>query len=262
MSIAAGSLTALVLAGTRGGGDPLADYAGVSHKALIPVQGRSMLERVVTALSEVPQVGRILVAIERPDIVASLPELRVPVSAVRAAAGPSASVAAILAAEGVPLLVTTADHALLQSSWVQEFLQADRGDADALVALARSEAVLAAAPNTQRTWLRFADGNYSGCNLFLLRTPATSQIVRLWEEVEAARKRPLTLLRRLGFTYALRYRLGWLSLDQALVRLGQLAQTTIRPVMLRDGRAAIDVDKPADLDLVRQMTEGVRLPLL
>ena len=103
--------------------------------------------------------------------------MRVPVTAVPAAAGPSASVAAILAAEGTPLLLTTADHALLQPGWVQEFLQADRGDADALVALARSDAVLAAAPGTQRTWLRFADGDYSGCNLFLLRTPATSRIV-------------------------------------------------------------------------------------
>ena len=106
------------------------------------------------------------------------------------------------------MLLTTADHALLQPEWIQELLQADGGDADALVALARSDAVLAAAPGTQRTWLRFADGDYSGCNLFLLRTPVTSRIVSLWQEVEAARKRPLTLLRRLGFTYALRYRMG------------------------------------------------------
>lgn len=249
----AGPLTALVLAGTRGGGDPLADYAGVSHKALIPVEGRPMLERVVAAVAAVPQVGRILVAIERPEIVAALPVMRVPVSAVPAAAGPSASVAAVLAAEGTPMLLTTADHALLQPAWLQEMLRTDAGDADALVALARSEAVLAAAPGTQRTWLRFADGDYSGCNLFLLRTPVTARIVALWQEVEAARKKPLTLLRRLGFSYALRYRMGWLTLDAALGRLGRLSGTRIRPVILRDGRAAIDVDKPADLVLVRQL---------
>lgn len=251
-------MTALVLAGTRGGGDPLAEFAGVSHKALIPVEGRSMLERVVTALSAVPRVGRILVAIERPDIVDALPPQRVPVIAVPAAAGPSASVGHVLSAEGAPLLVTTADHALLQPEWVQAMFDADgaAGDADALVALARSEAVLKAAPGTQRTWLRFADGDYSGCNLFLLRTPATARIVTLWQEVEAARKRPLTLLRRLGFTYALRYRLGWLRLDAALGRLGRMSATRIRPVILGDGRAAIDVDKPADLILVRQIASA------
>ena len=249
----AGNLTALILAGTRGGGDPLAEYAGVSHKALIPVDGRPMLERVVAAVAAVPQVGRILVAIERPEIVAALPPMRVAVTAVQAAAGPSASVAAVLAAEGTPLLLTTADHALLQPEWIQELLRADAGNADALVALARSESVLAAAPGTQRTWLRFADGNYSGCNLFLLHTAATARIVALWQEVEAARKRPLTLLRRLGITYALRYRMGWLTLAAALDRLGRLASARIRPVILTDGRAAIDVDKPADLQLVREL---------
>lgn len=253
-----GTLTALVLAGTRGGGDPLAEHAGVSHKALIPIEGRPMLERVVAAVAQVPQVGRILVAIERPEIVSALAPQRVPVTAVPAAAGPSASVAAVLAAEGTPLLLTTADHALLQPDWIRQMLQADARDADALVALARSEAVLEVAPGTQRTWLRFADGDYSGCNLFLLRTPATARIVNLWQEVEAARKRPLTLLRRLGLTYALRYRLGWLSLAGALGRLGRLTSATIQPVILGDGRAAIDVDKPADLVLVRELLSKVK----
>jgi len=59
-------LTALVLAGTRAGGDPLAEHAGVSHKALIEVGGRTMIERVVEALAASPAVGRIVVAMFHP----------------------------------------------------------------------------------------------------------------------------------------------------------------------------------------------------
>jgi GTP:adenosylcobinamide-phosphate guanylyltransferase len=224
-------LTALVLAGSRKEGDPLAAAAGVSHKALIPVGGQPMLERVVSALAAV----------------------RVKVSAVKAAEGPSASTAAVLAAEGTPLLVTTADHALLRPEWVEEFLDADDGGADALMGLARSESVMAAAPGTLRTWLRFSDGDYSGCNLFLLRTPAAAGIVTLWRQLEADRKRPLALLSRLGFTYVLRYRFGWLTLKSALARLGRLCGARLNPVVLSDGEAAIDVDKPADLTLVREL---------
>ena len=66
-------LTALVLAGTRSGGDPLAAHAGVSHKALIEVGGRTMIERVVSALAALPQVTRIVVAIERPELLRDLP---------------------------------------------------------------------------------------------------------------------------------------------------------------------------------------------
>lgn len=246
-------LTALVLAGSRREGDPLAAAAGVSHKALIAIEGRPMLERVVASLAAVPRVARILVAIEQPEILATLPQLRVPVTAVRAAEGPSASVAAVLATEGTPLLVTTADHALLRPEWVEEFLAADPAGADALMALARRESVLAAAPGTLRTWLRFSDDAYSGCNLFLLRTPAAAGIVSLWRQLEADRKRPLALLGRLGFTYVLRYRFGWLSLRAALARLGRLCGARLEPVVLRDGEAAIDVDKPADLTLVREI---------
>lgn len=247
--------TALVLAGTRPGGDPLANYAGVSHKALIEVGGEAMLLRVLRALAASPVVGRIVVAIDRADVLAGFPGVGKEVAVLPAASGPSASVAAALAHEGTPLLVTTADHALLESAWVDELVAAALRDgaADAFIGLARSEAVLAAAPGTVRTWLRFADGAVSGCNLFLLRTPATLGIVRLWQQLEAERKRPLSLLRRLGFGYVLRYRFGWLRLDQALARLGRLAGARLAPVLLVDGRAAIDVDKPADLILVREL---------
>jgi len=248
-----GPLTALVLAGSRREGDPMARAAELSHKALIPVGGLAMLERVVSALAAVPRVGRILVAIERPDIVAALPPMRVPVSAVKAEEGPSASVAAVLASVGTPLLVTTADHALLRPEWVQELLDADAGSADALLCLARRASVMAAAPDTVRTWLRFSDDAYSGCNLFLLRTPAAAGVVSLWKQLEADRKRPLALLGRLGYGYVLRYRFGWLSLRSALARLGRLCGARLEPVFLRDGEAAIDVDKPSDLALVRQL---------
>jgi len=252
VSVAPG-LTALVLAGTRPGGDPLARENGVTHKALLDIGGCSMLARVVGALRAVPQVARVVIATDRDDLLRHLPPGEKPVLLLQAGAGPSASVALALNALGTPLLVTTADHALLQPEWIQELLATDAGDADALVALARREAVMTAAPDTLRTWLRFADGDYSGCNLFLLRTTATLGVVKLWQELEAARKRPLTLLGRLGPGYVLRYRLGWLRLDAALQRLGQLCGARIRQVILSDGRAAIDVDKSEDLELVRRL---------
>jgi molybdopterin-guanine dinucleotide biosynthesis protein A len=254
--VSAQGLTALVLAGTRPGGDPLAQAAGVSHKALIPIGGEAMLQRVLVALAAVPAVARIVVVIDRPGVLAQLPGCSKPVTTLAAASGPSASVAHALDMEGAPLLVTTADHALLRPEWVEEFLAADNERDDVLVALARREAVEAAVPQSERTWLRFADGHYSGCNLFLLRTPAARGVVALWQQLEADRKRPLAMLRRLGLSHALRYRCGWLRLEQALLRLGQLSGARVRPVILRDGLAAVDVDKLADLALVRALVEA------
>ena len=255
------ALTALVLAGTRAGGDPLAAAAGVSHKALITIAGRTMIEHVVHALDSVPEIGRIVIAIEQPELLDSLPGLRKPacrrpISVVAAAEGPSASVASVLALEGVPLLVTTADHALLRPEWLRNFLDATPADADATVALASRRNVEAAAPCTRRTYLRFTEGEYSGCNLFLLQRPSATGVVDLWRQLEAERKRPLRMMLRLGITFALRYGFGRLRLDDALVRLRRLSGARVAVVELTDGRAAIDVDKPEDLELVRRLMAG------
>jgi GTP:adenosylcobinamide-phosphate guanylyltransferase len=249
--------TALVLAGSRGPDDPLALHAGVSHKAMIEVGGEPMLVRVVRALA---QAGftRIVVAIERPELIETLAaEGRFPadakVEALPAAAGPSLSVAQGLAALGAPLLVTTADHALLRPEWVRWFVDHLPPDADVAAGLARSDLVMAAAPEGKRTFLRFSDGAYSGCNLFYFATPAASRVVDLWQEVEAHRKQPVKLLRRLGPLTAARYALGALPLGEALNALGRLARIKAAVVEMPFGEAAIDVDKAEDLVLARRL---------
>ena len=100
--------------------------------------------------------------------------------------GPSATVAAALRRLGTPLLATTADNALLETAWIAEFLAKVPADADLAAALARRDAVEAAAPDTRRTWLRFADGDQSGCNLFLLARPKAADAIAVWQTLETS----------------------------------------------------------------------------
>lgn len=239
---------ALVLAGTRGGVDPAASYAGVSDKALIEVGGRSMLERVVEAL-RAAGMTRILVSTASEPV--RRRALGLGVEIVAAGAGPSASADLAFAATGAPLLVTTADHALLRAEWVVDFLRDAPPDADVAALLARRESIERDAPPTSRTYLRFADGDWSGCNLFLLATPAAARALDLWQEVERHRKRPWRIVIRLGAGLLIRYLRGRVTLAEAVERLGAGAGVRACAVECRSGLAAIDVDKPADLDLVR-----------
>ena len=50
--------TAVVLAGSRPGGDPFAQNFGTDLKALIPVGGKPMIQRPVEALLDLLQAGR------------------------------------------------------------------------------------------------------------------------------------------------------------------------------------------------------------
>jgi hypothetical protein len=239
---------ALVLAGARPGPDPVAAYGGAAHKALILLDGQPMLERVVAAL-RAAGFERIAVSASAPEVADLARSLGA--EPLAAQAGPSLSALAGVRALGTPVLITTADHALLRAEWVERFVADCPADADIGVLLASRPVVTAAAPGTRRTWLRFADGDWSGCNLFLVRTERGMAALELWRSVEADRKRPWRIVRRLGPLTLARYLLRRLTLAEAVARLGQLCGVRAAAVASPFGLAAVDVDKPADLDLVR-----------
>jgi CTP:molybdopterin cytidylyltransferase MocA len=241
---------ALVLAGSRGGEDPVATYGGAPHKALLRLGGETLLARVVDALR---RAGAARIA-----VVTSHPQVRAEAAMMGAetfdeAEGPSLSVAAGAARVGTPLLLTTADHALLEPEWVSRFLADVPQDADVAALVAARATVEAAAPDTQRTWLKLADGQWSGCNLFWLANDRALRVIDLWRRVEAERKRPWRMARILGPRMLLRHLAGRLTLEEAARRLGDLAGVRAAVVETPYGLASVDVDKPADLDLVRQI---------
>lgn len=244
---------ALVLAGARPQADPAAAYAGVSHKALIQLGGQPLLERVVSALAgaNVPWITVMTSDAEVAKLARALEAKVLP-----AAAGPSLSVLNGVEALGTPVLVTTSDHALLEAEWITRFMADAPPEADVCVLLARREAVEAAAPGSRRTYLKFADGEWSGCNLFLLRNDRALGAIRLWRSIEADRKRPWRIVGRLGPIALARYLAGRMTLAEALERLGRLCGAKAAAVESPYGLAAVDVDKPADLDFVRRVVNS------
>jgi GTP:adenosylcobinamide-phosphate guanylyltransferase len=251
--------TALVLAGSRGPDDPVARHAGQTHKALVPVAGVPMLLRVLHTLRQSPCIGRLALCIDRP----ALEQLRNPAAAellfdlriVEPGATPSMSVRRAIEElpDALPLLVTTADHALLTPAMVEHFCAAVPAEADVAVALATATVIRRAYPDSVRTYYRFGGEGYSGCNLFLLRGPAAVKVAAFWSEMERHRKRPWRLVAAIGPFTLLRFLLGALSLEAAMRRLSRIVGATVRAVEMPFAEAAIDVDKPADLTLAERI---------
>lgn len=250
--------TALVLAGSRGGVDPVAAYAGAQLKCLVPAGGVPMLVRVVEALLQSPEIERVLVSLPEPALLDGLPALAPHLASgrcrpVASAATPSLSVLEVMdgSPDAMPLLVTTADHALLSPAIVAAFCRGARASgADVAAGLTPSRALLAAYPESVRTFLRFRDERYSGANLFALLTPAGRKAVLFWRRVEQERKRPWRLVRAFGLRSLLAYLFRRLTLDEAMGRASEVIGVRAAAVRLTIPEACIDVDKPADLDLV------------
>ncbi|MBD3728535.1 MAG: nucleotidyltransferase family protein [Sphingomonadales bacterium] len=244
------TFNALVLAGSRPGGDPLAGHEGVPHKALIALEGEPLLARVVGAL-RVAGAARIAVSANEPAVIELARTLGVEV--LEAARGPAGSVMRGFDVLGAPLLVTTADHALLQGDWVRQIVDQAPMDCDVAVMLARREKIEQAMPGSKRTYWRFADGQWSGCNLFYLRTDKARAAIDTWQGIEADRKRPWKIAAKLGLGTLAAYALGRLSLAEGLARLGRRIGIGAALVPAENGLAAVDVDKQADLADIRAL---------
>jgi CTP:molybdopterin cytidylyltransferase MocA len=250
---------ALLLAGSRGPEDSVARHAGLSHKVLVPVGGRPMMSRVIETL-RAAGMERILVCID-PEILRSADAETREVMAgadiriVPPAASPSASVKRALESKEVtwPLLVTTGDHPLLTPAMIEHFCRAAPADADFVVGLARASVIRQQQPESIRTFYRFREDGYSGCNLFLMRGPAVVALVEFWSKLEAHRKKPWRLIAAIGPLTLIRFALGRLTLGAALARLSGIVGVHIAAADLPFAEAAIDVDKPEDLRLANEI---------
>jgi GTP:adenosylcobinamide-phosphate guanylyltransferase len=249
--------TALVLAGSRPGTDPFAARFGTDLKALIPVCGEPMVRKPVAALLDSPEVGDVRVLAQLPHRIAeALP--RDPRLSVEPSGSTIAStLEAILQdpATRFPLLVTTADHALLDREMIADFCR-KAGGADLAIGLVEQRPLLERLPTTSRTWLRFRGGAYSGANLFAFGSPEAARAVALWRGVEQDRKKGWRMIAALGPALLLGAVLRVKTLDQTLASVGKKLGIEIRKVELSNPLAAVDVDKPADHELVTDILEG------
>jgi GTP:adenosylcobinamide-phosphate guanylyltransferase len=249
--------TAIVLAGSRPGTDPFAQSYGTDLKALIPVGGVPMVRRPVEALLASEEIGRIRVLAQQPERIATALPNDPRLSVEHSGATIASTVGSILAESsiGYPILVTTADHALLDPAMIADFCAKATG-ADLAIGLVERASLMARLPSTKRTWLKFRSGAYSGANIFAFGSPKAAKAVELWRTVEQDRKKGWRMIGVLGPTALLGAAFRLRTLDQSLTAIGHKLGLSIRKVELENPLAAVDVDKPADHQLVTAIIEG------
>jgi len=259
---------AIVMAADRNTDDPVARAAGVACKALAPVGGTPMVLRVLQALDESLHVGPRLLCGPPGPLLEQAGALKAGVDAGRygwtaSRESPSASAAAAMALipASQPVLLTTADHALLTSQIIDCFCeQARAADLDLMVALTPHERVATAYPSMRRTQLRFSDSAYCSCNLFAFMTPRSRRITDFWRTVENQRKQPWRVIGILGWWPVIKYLLGRLSLQEAVARVSGRLRMKIGVAILPFAEAAVDVDNEQDWQMVQRIVAEKKRP--
>lgn len=258
--------TAIVLAAQRGGRlDPLADRAGVSHKCLVPIVGKPLLEHVLRALVQVPGLSRIHISVEKDavdalrEVAGARGELGVAVDFVPAASSLTDSVYAAAHNIVEPIVVTTGDNVNLSPEIVAEMVRRMHGGAEIVVALATKEAVLAAHPEGQRRFYKLKGGSYSNCNLYGINGPGALKMAETFRSGGQFAKNPKRLAETFGVFNLLLVRLGLVTIERAMKRMSRQFGLRAEAMIVTDGSQAIDVDNGRTYAIAEQLLK--RRPL-
>ena len=226
-----------------------------------------MLMRVVKRLVSRPSIDRVLINIDEPDLLEPIAELTSMrkagvVELMKSTDSPSRSVLESLEwadLEAGPVLVTTADHALLDDAMLDAFFEDSvHCDADLTLALVPRTTIIAAFPEAKRTYLRFRDEGYSGANLFLFRNPKAALAATFWRRVESQRKQPWRIAKAFGYGSLILFVMKRLDLEAAFKRVSRAIGAKVQAIPLKIAEAAVDVDKIEDLELVRKILASRR----
>lgn len=254
---------AIVLAADRTAHDPVAQHTGVVCKAFAPIGGIPMVIRVLDTLASCDLITSIILCGPPEALHVYCPELRQRIASEQIIwlpnlDSPSRSAERSLnhVPNDTPVLLTTADHALLTPDILQSFLHDSlMVQCDVTVGVVRQRDIAATYPNTKRTVIRLREGGFCGSNLFTFN-PGGRTLVRFWRQAEDLRKHPWRLFKQvLGYRVLFSYLFGLLTLQQALQAVSKKSGAKIHPIILDDPSAGIDIDKIEDLALAESILD-------
>lgn len=249
----AGELAAIVMA--NGEADKLAQKLASPHKALLDIEGLTMVERVVAAVQAAPEISTVVVACRQDGAVAR--HLRGRVQLAEAdkptfLGGIEAGFAAVPQARRA--LLVTCDMPLLSADSVSALAKeaADLPDKDLVYAMVDIALTRKCYPETHRTSIHLKEGNFTAAGLSVVSRRFIEECGPHLMAAFGARKSKLAMARIFGATFLARFVLGMLSVADLVKRADELLQCNCAAVQLPFAECGFDVDSEADLAAARK----------
>lgn len=241
---------AVVMAAQRVGiVNELAVDAGVSHKCLIEMAGKKLVEHVLDCLDQSPEIEQVTISIDQLEVLDGAPvyeRMKAEGKARAVLAGADLFSSFLVAVDGegrFPVLVTTADNVLLTPAMVAHFCsEVERTNSRAGIALTEKKVLLDVYPDGQRRFHRFADNEYSNCNLYAIMDRETTRLASVFQTGGQFAKSLYRVFRAFGVWNAIAYRFAFYSLDKGMDRLSKKFNTSVVAVRMPFPEAPIDVD--------------------
>ncbi len=239
--------------------DPAWIAAGCHNlqKALLPVAGRPLLQRVLDACGQARSVRRVVVvgiddreSFDAPDAL-FLPDTgtlvgNVAAGAGKLAAGPDAGTHVVVVACDLPLITGP------MLDWL--VARAQNADLDFHYTVIRRETMETHFPGSKRTFYRFRDGIFCGGDAHVLSFHLINRLLQISPQFVARRKNLFHLAWLAGPVFTLRFFAGLESHTDICHRVERLLGFPGHLIISEFPELGMDIDKPEHLHAVLDAT--------
>ena len=107
-------------------------------------------------------------------------------------------------------------------------------------------------PGSRRTYARLREGRVAGGDMLLVKIGSVEHYKTVLIELEERRKQPWRLAQLIGYQTLLKYLTGRLGIVDLESIAGEILNVPVKVVLSPHAEIAMDVDKPAQLELLRK----------
>ena len=244
---------------------PLYEYTQGQAKAMLYMAGKPMVQWVLDALGDAQKVDNvIIIGLDKSEnITCSKPTYHIPNQG-RMLANIQAGIDKMreLNPNAEYVLSASADIPAITGEMIDWLIDtALETRHDIFYGVVKKEVMEARYPNSKRTFTKLKDMELCGADIHIAHHTMTTDPAHLakWEVLIGQRKNPLKQAASVGFLTLILLLLGKLSLADAVKRATKKLNFTGRAIIFPYAEAAMDVDKPHQLELLRADLEKTKI---
>ncbi len=239
--------------------DPLYIYTEGRSKAMLDIAGKPMIQWVLDALSATQKVDNVIIIgmSEKTGVTCSKPAYYVPNQG-RMLANIVAGVEKSLEInpEKEYVLIVSSDIPGLKGEMVDWLVeQVEQTPADIYYGVVPREVMDKRYPNSRRTWTRLKEMEVCGADINACHVRMATEHLDLWEDLLGNRKSPFKQVMKLGLDTVLLLLLRKLTIEEVVQRASQRLGINGKAIVWPWAEAGMDVDKPHQLEMMRQDME-------
>jgi GTP:adenosylcobinamide-phosphate guanylyltransferase len=242
--------------------DPLYSYTNGDSKALVDVAGKPMIQWVLDALSEAKLVDNvIIIGLSPKSGITCKKPLHYISNQGRMLANIVAGVNKVL--ELTPkteyVLVVSSDIPGIDAGMVDWLIETCmQTKEDIYYGVIPREVMETRYPGSNRTYTKLKDIQLCGADMHITHVSMATEHLDMWEELIGNRKSPLRQAATIGLGTLIKVATRSITLDDLVVTVTKRLGITGRPIIWDHAEPGMDVDKPHQLEILREDLEKQR----